>query len=92
MSIKKESGFTLTELLVVASIIILFSAIVLANYQTGNKQFALQRSAHKLAQDIRRAQEMAMSAKECEPCGNVVPPGYGIYTQQHYSSALRYAW
>lgn len=81
---KHETGaksFTLIELLVVISIISLLTVIVLPNYRTAEKQFALQRSAHKLAQDIRRAQEMAMSAKESQnrtPPG-IPPGGYGVY-------------
>ena len=76
------AGFTLIELLIVASIIIVLSIIVLANYEFGGYQFTLQRSTHKLAQDLRRVEEMAMSAREfdCGLLGIIVPPGgYGIY-------------
>ena len=79
---KKQSfsrGFTIIELLVVISIIAILSGIVLIDYQSGQQALALQRAANKLAQDIRRVQEMAMSAKECEECGGVVPEGYGIF-------------
>lgn len=78
-----QKGFTLIELLVVTGIIILLSALIFPNYRAGGQQLALQRSAHKLAQDIRRAQEMSMSAKECpiDKCGGppaIIPPRYGI--------------
>lgn len=76
-SLKSGAGFTLIELLVVISIIILLSGIMFANYRQGEQQFALQRSANKLAQDIRRAQQMAMSAKEYN--GMIPPGGYGMY-------------
>jgi len=72
----KGKGFTLVELLVVTGIIVLLSAIILPNYQSIARQFALQRSAHKLAQDIRRVEEMAMSTKEFQ--GEVPKGGYGI--------------
>jgi len=72
---KNEKGFTLTELLVVITIISLLTVLTFAQYNRGQKSFALQRSAHKLSQDIRRVQEMAMSAKERS---GVVPPRYGI--------------
>jgi len=53
------------------------SGIIFANYRAGGEQFALQRSANKLAQDIRRTQQMAMSAKEYN---QINPPGgYGVY-------------
>jgi len=74
-------GFTLIELLVVGGIILLLSVIIFPNYREGEKQFALQRSAHKLAQDLRRAQEMAMSARESQKRTppEVPPGGYGIH-------------
>jgi len=74
---------------VVTGIIILLSALVLPNYRTGESQLALQRSANKLAQDIRRAQEMAMSAKEFE--GVVPPGGYGINFQTNLTSYILFA-
>lgn len=82
-----QKSFTLVELLVVVAIIILLSAIILPNYRAAATQFALERSAHKMAQDIRRAAEMAMSAKECThptvcPGGGVPTGGYGIYFNQ----------
>ena len=81
---KNLGGFTLTELLVVTGIIIMLSAIILPQYRTGDKSLALQRSAHKVSQDLRRAQAMAMSAQEItnpnNPSEKVLPPGgYGIY-------------
>lgn len=73
-----KGGFTLIELLVVTSVIVILSGIILVNYRTGQRQFALQRSAYKLAQDIRRAQEMAMSARECSPPPSSCPSGSGV--------------
>lgn len=75
----KQKSFTLIELLVVIGIITLLSAIILPNYRTGQTQFALQRSASKLAQDLRRAGEMAMSAKEFSGAPGTFKGGYGIY-------------
>jgi prepilin-type N-terminal cleavage/methylation domain-containing protein len=71
----KERGFTLVEVLTSLFIIVIISGIVFANYRQSGQQFALQRSANKLAQDIRRAQAMAMGAKEYS---GSVPPGYGF--------------
>ena len=79
-------GFTLVELLVSIFIIVLISGIILANYRVGGRQFALQRSANKLAQDIRRAQAMAMGAKECQECGGGVPPGYGVILDTNWDN------
>jgi len=90
----RNSGFTLVEILVAISIIILLSGIVLVNYRTGERQFALQRSATKLASDIRRAQEMAMSTEECIhltacPGGGVPAGGYGIYIDKSVTDSYK---
>jgi len=74
----KQKGFTLIELLVATGIIVIISSIVLVDYRTGQKQFALERSAHKLAQDLRRAEEFSMSAKSYDCPGGFRIKGYGI--------------
>jgi prepilin-type N-terminal cleavage/methylation domain-containing protein len=79
---KALAGFTLAEILVVLFIISLLSALTFANYRQGGKQMALQRAASKLAQDIRRAQEMAIAATECPSgtaCAGQIPAGYGVF-------------
>ncbi len=74
----KCRGFTLLELLVVTGIILGLGALMLVNYRAGEQRFALQRSGHKLAQDLRQVQEMAMSAREIETVG-YPDGGFGIY-------------
>lgn len=71
-----SKAFTLIELLVVTSIIVLITALILPNYRLGDSQLAIQRSAHKISQDLRRAQEFAISVKEFN---GSVPDGYGVY-------------
>jgi len=71
---KFKKGFTLTELLVVLLIVGLISSIAFANYRQGEKQFALQRSAVALSQNIRTAQNMSMGASSYQSF-----KGYGIY-------------
>lgn len=78
-----SKGFTLIELLVVTGIIVLLTALVLPNYRAGDHQLALQRSAHKLSQDLRRVQEMAVSVKEFE---GIAPSGYGAYFNKNQPS------
>lgn len=70
-------GFTLVELLAVVTIILVLSVIVLTNYRTGDQNLSLDESAVILGQDLRRAQEMAMSAKEFH--GAIPRGGYGVY-------------
>ncbi len=85
---KNGAGFTLVEILVAISIIFLLSAILIPGYGMARDQFSLLRSALKLAQDLRRAQEMATSAKEFE---GKIPPGYGIYLERGGKNYLLYA-
>lgn len=70
-----STGFTLIEMLAVTGIIIFLTILIVPNYRFGDRQLALQRSAHKLVQDLRKTQEMAMSAEEFQ--GQVFPR-YGI--------------
>jgi prepilin-type N-terminal cleavage/methylation domain-containing protein len=75
---KKIKGFTLVETIVVIFIIVLLLGVALANYRAGERQYSLLRSAHKLAQDLREAEKMAMAAEislvsQCQPTS----PNYG---------------
>lgn len=84
--VQKKLGFTLTEILIVCTIIAILTGIIVIGHQSAKGQLALQRSANKLAQEIRRAEEMAMSAKECEieGCGEDNPKGgYGIHFEKY---------
>ncbi|MDP3991099.1 MAG: type II secretion system protein [Candidatus Nealsonbacteria bacterium] len=76
----QNKGFTLIELMVVTGIIVLLTALVLPNYRIGDRQLTLERAAHKLSQDLRRTQEMAMSSYfSLEKTGGEVPEGgYGM--------------
>ena len=74
-----NKGFTLIELVVVIGIIVLLTALTLPNYRAGDKQLSLQRSVSKLSQDLRRAQEMAMSSREFIGAPPTFRGGYGIY-------------
>jgi len=75
---KNKSGFTLIEILISTFIIITLSILVLASYESADRQLALKRAAHKLVQDLRETQEMAMSGQETES-GLPSIGGYGIY-------------
>lgn len=66
----------MVELLVVTTIIVIMSAVIYPSYRDIRGQLLLERAAHKLGQDIRKAGEMAMSAKMY---GEAVPNGYGVY-------------
>jgi len=84
MGIKEQRGFTLLEITVVVAVIALLSTIFLANYRGGDKQYALLRASHKLSQDIRTIEEMALSSRKTPGgrFGETFPKGgYGIYVK-----------
>jgi len=62
-------------------IIGILTAIFVPSYLKFQTHLSLQRSAIKLAQDVKSAQEMALAAAECPSCpsGEASNTGYGIY-------------
>ncbi len=72
-----KNGFTLLELVVSIGIIVAITTVFLVNYNGASKSSALQLEAHKLAGDIRRAQNMALGSKEFN--GSMPAGGWGVY-------------
>ncbi|XOB40313.1 MAG: Tfp pilus assembly protein FimT/FimU [Candidatus Nealsonbacteria bacterium] len=85
----KDKGFTLPEIIMVVSIILILTSIVIANQREGEKQFSLQRSAHKLAQDLRATQEKAMGGVRFH--GAFPQQGYGVYFVENSNSYVLFA-
>ena len=86
--INKCRGMTLIEVLVVVAIILILLGAVVINPRPSVN---LDRAARQLASDLRRAQNMAMSAVEQGPIGSeYVPCGYGIYVTNSTSYVLFY--
>src|SRR3989338_5009837 len=71
-------GFTIPELLISVFIIVLMTAITFPNWRTGETTLALDRAAHKLSQDIRKATELAQRA-QFSSCATGTIRGYGMY-------------
>ncbi|MCP6718329.1 MAG: prepilin-type N-terminal cleavage/methylation domain-containing protein [Patescibacteria group bacterium] len=88
-----NTGFTLAELLIVITIILLFFPMVISNYNTSEKQFSLYRSAHNLAQDLRDTQEMAMTGQLTPLSFDQSFPrgGYGLYFKDLKNSYILFA-
>jgi len=88
-------SFTLIEIAVVISIILILTAFTLPNFHNANAKFALDRSIYKLSQDLRIAEETAMSS-ETTPLDLFVSDkfpqgGYGLYFQENSSSYILFA-
>jgi len=71
---KKESGFSIIELLVVIFIIGLISSSVLVSYFNGNNQYSLTQATQILAANIRQVQNKALSGQQ----QGVSPYGFGV--------------
>lgn len=71
-----NKGFTFVEAMAVIAIIAVLTVISFPFYQSIRVNLAVERAIVKLAQDIRVAQEMAMSSQSF---GGVLPAGYGVY-------------
>ena len=84
VNIKMNKAMTLIEVIVVVAIIAIISGIIVLNPRP---QTNLDRAARQLAADLRRAQNMAMSAEEQ---GGEVPCGYGIYVNSSTTYVLFY--
>ncbi len=76
----KNKGFSLIELLVVISIILIMSALILASYRSGQIRYTLNLAAEQIISNLRQAQNSAISGKMAETYN-----GYGIYFRVNQS-------
>jgi len=72
----KDAGFTIVEVLVVLAIVAIISGFMVVNFRKGGESGKLQRSAQLIVQNIRKAQNMALSSVEY---GGAVPYAYGVF-------------
>jgi len=73
-------GFTMVEVVIMLGIIVIVSAVVLANFPGVSASINLQRSVQQLALWFRQAQNQALAVRQVQgPFGPVVPPGVGVY-------------
>jgi prepilin-type N-terminal cleavage/methylation domain-containing protein len=87
---RKNAGFTLIEIITVVTMILIFTSIIVLDKREGEKQFSIRRSAHQLAQDLRRVENMAMTGQDSpKSFGEIFPRGgYGIYFEESSDSYI----
>jgi type II secretory pathway pseudopilin PulG len=76
-----ERGITLVEVIVSIFIITMFSLIVITDFPKIKRQFALSRATYKLAQNIRRTEDLGLSGVQVlDASGDpITTKGYGFY-------------
>lgn len=86
------AGFTIIELLVVITIVTVFIIVVISNFSQIRLQFALSRTAYKFNQDLKKAQNMALSSVPYKDSSGVeqAVDGYGVYIDLDTSGNKKY--
>lgn len=71
-------GFTMFELMITISIMVIISALVLVNFRGFNRQVAVGRAAQEVSLTFRSAQARALAVQKFAPTGQF-PQGYGVF-------------
>jgi len=74
---RELTGFTLVEMLTSISLIVIITAVFIANYRESNNRSDLTMSAQKLVADIHLAQNNSLGLVEYD--GQVPPGGWGVH-------------
>jgi type II secretory pathway pseudopilin PulG len=72
-----ESGFTLFEVLAIVVIIGIMAGVGYSDFDAMRNQLSLKRAAYQLSQDLRRAQEMALSNTAASNASCTTDPNCG---------------
>jgi len=72
-----EKGITLIELIVVIFVITAFSLITINNFPKIKRQFAISRATHRLAQNLRKTEDLGLSGVQVSGVSDA--RGYGFY-------------
>ena len=87
-----EKGITLVEIVVVIFIITMFSVILISDFPQIQRQYALSRAAYKLAQNLRRVQDLGLSGVKIKNDAgeSLQAAGYGLYIDLRNPPAKQY--
>jgi len=88
-----EKGITLVEIIITILIIALFTMITIANFPAIQKQYALSSATYKLAQDLRKTQDLGLSGVTLYDSAkkSIAVKGYGLYVNPTKSEYIIYA-
>jgi len=76
-----ERGITLIEIIIAIFIIGFLSVIMISDFPKIQRQSALSRSVYRIAQDVRRAQDMGLSGVQLKDVNDdpILVKGFGVY-------------
>lgn len=88
----KNGGYTLIEVMAVTAIIMIMSAVLLADYASGQQNLVLKQSVAQIVADLRMAQNMAMNTTKfgTGPGAQIPIGGYGVNFVEDDSAAGSY--
>lgn len=87
IKMRQKTGFTLIELIVVMAVMAILSAIFLASYRGGQKEYTLLGAVQLLVSDLRRTQNLAVTRLEQN---GIAPYGYGVYVRDAQTYLIFY--
>lgn len=73
-----QRGFTMFELMITISIMVMIAALVLINFPGFNRQVAINRAAQEISLTLRSAQARALAVQKFALTGQF-PQGYGVF-------------
>lgn len=85
-----NAGFTIVEVLIVTAMLIILSVTLALNFQTGDRNLAIDRAAHSVSQDIREAIGFTLGTKP-HNCGPSNFKGYGVHFKGGETSYITFA-
>lgn len=74
-----SKGVTLIEIVVAIFMVSILTIVFVANFPKVLRQFAVSRASYKLAQNLRRAEDLGLSGVKVSGIGSTPKGGYGIY-------------
>jgi prepilin-type N-terminal cleavage/methylation domain-containing protein len=73
-----NKGFTVVELIVTISILVIVTTLIFANYPKFRENISLKKTAQETALAVRQAQTYGLGVREFQP-GTGIFPGYGVH-------------
>jgi prepilin-type N-terminal cleavage/methylation domain-containing protein len=75
---KNQYGFTIVELIVTTSILVIVTTLIFANYPKFRENVSLKKTAQETALAVRQAQTYGLGVREFQQ-GTGIFPGYGVH-------------